>query len=132
MFFIYSLLFTLGIIVTAPYYLWRLRGSISSSADWKERLGILPPQFQQTEQSAIWVHAVSVGETLAIVGLVREIQRRFPGRKVFLSHVTTAGREASAARLPDVAGRFLLPLDWPLAVGGAMRRIRPAVLVITE
>jgi len=132
MFFIYSLLFTLGIIVTAPYYLWRLRGSISSSADWKERLGILPPQFQQTEQSAIWVHAVSVGETLAIVGLVREIHRRYPGRKVFLSHVTTAGREASAARLPDVAGRFLLPLDWPLAVGGAMRRIRPAVLVITE
>ena len=132
MFFIYSLLFTLGIIVTAPYYLWRLRGSISSSADWKERLGILPPQFQQTEQSAIWVHAVSVGETLAIVGLVREIQQRYPGRKVFLSHVTTAGREASAARLPDVAGRFLLPLDWPLAVRGAMQHIRPAILIITE
>ena len=132
MFFIYSLLFTLGIIVAAPYYLWRLRGRITSTADWSERIGILPRPFQQTDQSAVWVHAVSVGETLAIVGLVREIQRRFPGRKVFLSHVTTAGREASAARLPDVAGRFLLPLDWPLAVGGAMRRIRPAVLVITE
>jgi 3-deoxy-D-manno-octulosonic-acid transferase len=132
MFFIYSLLFTLGIIVAAPYYLWRLRGRITSTADWAERLGILPQQFQQTEQSAIWVHAVSVGETLAIVGLVREIQQRYPRRKIFLSHVTTAGREVSAARLPDVAGRFLLPLDWPLAVRGAIRRIRPAVLVITE
>lgn len=132
MFFFYSLLLTLGIVVTAPYYLWRLRGRITSAADWAERLGFLPRHFQQAETGAIWVHAVSVGETLAIVGLVREIQRRYPSRKVFLSHVTTAGREASAARLPDVAGRFLLPLDWPFAVRGAMERIRPAVLILAE
>lgn len=129
---VYSFLFTLGVIVTAPYYLWRMRGRIASASDWRERFGILPAHLQQEEQGAIWVHAVSVGETLAVTGLVRELQQRFPGRSIFLSHVTTAGREAGEARLPGIAGRFLLPLDWSVCVRRALRRIRPALLVVVE
>jgi 3-deoxy-D-manno-octulosonic-acid transferase len=132
MHFLYSLLFTLGVIVTAPYYLWRLRGSLTSVSDWRERFGFLPGRFQQGERGAIWVHAVSVGETLAIAGLVRELERRYPERKIFVSHVTTAGREAGESRLPAVAGRFLLPLDWSVCVRRVLRRIRPALLVVVE
>ncbi|MGH8649955.1 MAG: 3-deoxy-D-manno-octulosonic acid transferase, partial [Burkholderiales bacterium] len=132
MLFIYSILYTLGVLVTAPYYLWRLRGNITSSADWRERFGFLPDSFQQAGRGAIWVHAVSVGETLAAAGLVREIQQRYPERKVFLSHVTVAGREAGKSRLPDVAGRFLLPLDWASSMRRAFSRIQPSLLVIVE
>ena len=132
MLFFYSILFTLGVLVTAPYYLWRLRGNIISSADWRERLGFLPRAFQQSEPGAIWVHAVSVGETLAVAGLVREIQHRYPDRKIFLSHVTVAGREAGASRLPGIAGRFLLPLDWASSMRRAFRRIEPALLIVVE
>ncbi len=129
---LYSLLFTIGVIVTAPYYLWRLRGSIGCVSDWRERFGFLPSHFQQTERGAIWVHAVSVGETLAIGGLVCQLQQRYPERKIFLSHVTRAGRKAGEARLLGVAGRFLLPLDWPACVRRALACIRPALLVIVE
>jgi 3-deoxy-D-manno-octulosonic-acid transferase len=132
MLFFYSILFTLGVLVTAPYYLWRLRGNIISSADWRERLGFLPLDFQQSESGAIWVHAVSVGETLAVAGLIREIQHRYPDRKIFISHVTVAGREAGASRLPGIAGRFLLPLDWASSMRRAFRRIEPALLVVVE
>src|SRR5947207_7290828 len=104
MFPIYSLLFTLGLIVAAPYYLWRLRGNIISGAGWRERLGFLPDSFglpaRHDGAGAIWVHAVSVGETLAVAALVRELQRRYPNRKIFMSHVTPAGRETGEARLP--------------------------------
>lgn len=132
MHFLYSLLFTLGVIVTAPYYLWRLRGGLTSTSDWRERFGFLPPRYRQEERGAIWVHAVSVGETLAVSGLVRELQRRYPDRKIFLSHVTTAGREAGEFRLTGVAGRFLLPLDWSMCVRRALGYIRPSLLVIVE
>jgi 3-deoxy-D-manno-octulosonic-acid transferase len=131
MYLIYSVLFTLGVILTAPYYLWRLRGK-GGSAHWGERLGCLPDSFQQAQPGPIWIHAVSVGETLAAVGLVRELQQRYPERKIFLSHVTPAGREAGENRLPSVAGRFYLPLDWRWAVRRALERIRPAMLVIVE
>jgi 3-deoxy-D-manno-octulosonic-acid transferase len=131
MYLIYSLLVTTGVILTAPYYLWRWRGEVRTGR-WRERFGFLPESFQQAERGAIWVHAVSVGETLAVVGLVRQLQRSFPERKIFLSHVTPAGRAAGESRLPAIAGRFYLPLDWRWAVRAVLQRLRPAMLVIVE
>ncbi len=135
MFLVYNLLFTLGVILTAPHYLWRMRGRILSGADWRERLGFLPAQFEDTQPDApggLWVHAVSVGETLAAAGLVQALQKECPGRRVFLSCVTRAGREVGEARLPGVAGHFYLPLDFRFSVRRAFARLRPALLMIVE
>jgi len=132
MYFFYSFLFTLGAILSAPYYLWRHRGRPYRAGAWRERLGALPASYQQTTAGAIRVHAVSVGETLAVAGLVRELQQRFPERKVFISHVTPTGRATGEQRLPEVAGRFYLPLDWRWSVERVLRRIQPGLLVIAE
>jgi 3-deoxy-D-manno-octulosonic-acid transferase len=136
MYLIYSLLFTLGVVVTAPYYLWRLRGNLIAGAGWRERFGFLPSQLQapagDNEAGALWVHAVSVGETLAVASLVQELQRRYPDRRIFLSQVTPAGRQASESRLPGVTGRFYLPLDWRWSVERVLERIRPELLLIVE
>jgi len=128
---LYSLLYSIGIVFMAPYYIWRRRGR-KQFAGWRERLGLLPASFRQDEQGALWVHAVSVGETIAVAGLVRELQRRYPQRKIFLSHVTATGREVGEKRLPGLAGRFYLPFDWAWAVRRAMGQIRPSVLLIVE
>jgi 3-deoxy-D-manno-octulosonic-acid transferase len=134
MYLLYSLLFTIGLILTAPYYLWRLRGNLGKGAGWRERFGLLPagPPVPSPEPGSIWVHAVSVGETLAVLPLVKELKGLYPDRKIFLSHVTPAGRQASETKLPDVAGRFFLPLDWGWAVKKTLARVRPALLVIVE
>jgi 3-deoxy-D-manno-octulosonic-acid transferase len=129
MYLIYSMLFSVGAILTAPFYWWR-KGRSQKRGYWAERFGSLP--FHETGPGAIWVHAVSLGETLAVAGLVNEIHRAFPERKIYLSHVTPAGREAGEKRLPAVAGRFYVPLDWRWAVRRALARIRPSLLVIVE
>jgi 3-deoxy-D-manno-octulosonic-acid transferase len=131
MYLIYSFLVTLGVLLTAPYYIWKRRDELAG-ARWRERFGRLPESFQQAERGAIWVHAVSVGETLAVVRLARDLQGLFPDRKIFLSSVTPAGRAAGESRLPSVAGRFYLPMDWRGAVGAALKRIQPSLLVIVE
>lgn len=128
---LYSILFSLGLALMAPYYILRHRGRKELSG-WRERLGKLPSGIRQEAPGAIWIHAVSVGETLAVAGLVKQIQQRDPGRKIFLSSVTAAGREAGEKRLPDIAGRFYLPFDWKFAVRRVLRHIRPSVLVIVE
>ena len=46
--------------------------------------------------------------------------------------MTPAGRAAGESRLPWVAGRFYLPMDWRGAVGAVLRRIRPSMLLIVE
>lgn len=128
---LYSILFSFGLVLLAPYYIWRHRGR-KELAGWRERLGKLPSSLQQAAQGAIWIHAVSVGETLAVAGLVKQLQQRYPERKIFLSSVTAAGREAAEKKLPGVAGRFYLPFDWKFAVRRVLRHIRPSVLVIVE
>ena len=131
MYLTYSFLFTLGALLTAPYYLWKRRDELAGKL-WRERFGLLPESFQQEKRSAIWVHAVSVGETLAVVRLVRDLHALFPDRKIFMSGVTPAGRAAGEIRLPSVSGRFYLPMDWRGAVGSALKRIKPSLLVVVE
>ncbi|MGH9433623.1 MAG: 3-deoxy-D-manno-octulosonic acid transferase [Terriglobia bacterium] len=132
MFFAYSLLFTLGLIVTAPFYVWRYRGTSQIRASLGERLGRLAAEFNQAKPGCIWIHAVSVGETLAVSVLVNKLQTRFPGRKIFISHVTPTGRAAGESRLAGVAGRFYAPLDWNFAVHRVLDKLKPALLVIVE
>jgi 3-deoxy-D-manno-octulosonic-acid transferase len=128
---IYSLLFSVGFVIAAPYYLWRRRGT-ETFAGLRERFGVLPASLEQDRGGGIWIHAVSVGETLAVAGLATELRGRYPDRKIFLSHVTAAGREAGEKRLPNLAGRFYLPFDWTWAVRRAFQKIRPSVLIIVE
>lgn len=136
MFLIYSVLFTLGVIFTAPYYLWKLRGRVTSGVDWRERFGALPQKFAQNGATrgggAVWAHAVSLGETLAITGLIDGIRKRYPQRRIFLSHVTPAGREAGGGRMEGVAGRFYAPLDWRWCVRRALTQLRPELLLVVE
>jgi 3-deoxy-D-manno-octulosonic-acid transferase len=129
MYLIYSMLFSVGVILMAPFYWWQ-KGRGQGRGHWAERFGSIP--FQETSPGAIWVHAVSLGETLAVAGLIKEMQRTFPERKIYLSHVTPTGREAGEKRLPAIAGRFYIPLDWRWAARRALARIKPSLLVIVE
>lgn len=121
MYFIYSLIFSIGILLTAPYYLWRLRGK-QPPGTWRERFGRLPQHLEQSRGESIWIHAVSVGETLAAISLVERLQAEYPKRGVFLSHVTVAGLEASASRLSSVAGRFSSRSTGSSRCGGPLGR----------
>ncbi|MGH9357833.1 MAG: 3-deoxy-D-manno-octulosonic acid transferase [Terriglobia bacterium] len=135
MFRLYGLLFGLGALLAAPYYVWRYRKSASLRRSWRERFGYLPESFQQPEKSgkgSIWIHAVSVGETIAVSTLARELQRRHPDRKIFISHVTPTGRETSEKRMQGLAGRLYLPLDFKGSVQRTLGRLRPALLLIVE
>ena len=96
-----------------------------------ERLGKLPGSVRQPQRGAIWVHAVSVGETLAVAPLVGELQRRFPQRKVLVSTTTRTGQELARLRFGEEAV-FYFPLDFTFACRRALRAIQPALVVITE
>jgi len=132
MFLAYSILFTFGLIFIAPFYVWRYRRTSQVRVSLGERLGRLAPEFNQATPGCIWIHAVSVGETLAVSGLVKQLQARFPDRKIFMSHVTPTGRTAGESRLPNIAGRFYAPLDWSFTARRALRSLKPSLLVIAE
>jgi len=98
-----------------------------------ERFGFLPPSFKPTGPGSIWFHAVSVGEVLSAVELIRRVRSTQPRAEIFVSVSTLAGREVADRRLADLAnGVFYAPLDYRSVIRRVLRRIRPAVVVVLE
>ena len=98
-----------------------------------ERLGLLPPSMRETAPGAVWVHAVSVGEVMAALGLLRRLREESKERKIYVSATTLAGRALAAEKLRGLAdGVFYAPIDYRFAVRAVLRRLRPSVVVVLE
>src|SRR5687767_778076 len=79
----------------------------------------------------VWLHAASVGETLAVEALAAELKRRHPERRLLLTSTSAAGHELAARRgIGD--DRTFLPFDYPGLPGRLLDRMRPQLVVIAE
>src|ERR1700722_17838457 len=76
--------------VVALYLLYRGIRQRAYFSGIGERLGFLPASLQTTGSGAIWFHAVSVGEVLSAVELIRRLRADRPGAAIFLSTTTLA------------------------------------------
>jgi len=116
-----------------PYYLLRLwrRGGAEPlyRAHWGERLALAGPT---AAPGAIWVHAVSLGETRAAAALVDALREQRPGMRLLLTHGTATGREAGQALLRAGDTQVWLPYDTPGAVRRFMQRHNPAIGLLME
>lgn len=80
----------------------------------------------------IWIHAVSLGEVVAVTPLVKELHRLHPDHRLLVSTVTETGREAVEQRLAGIAEHRYAPLDVPWAVARAIECWQPALYVFVE
>jgi 3-deoxy-D-manno-octulosonic-acid transferase len=127
--FIYNIGLLLAILVGAPVWLLRPR--------WREGLrertgaGAIRVGHALGGRQQVWVHAVSVGEVMAISRLVEELDGRLGRGSVAISTTTQTGQQLARERFGS--GRcFYFPLDLPWVVRGAIRALRPRVLVLAE
>lgn len=96
---------------------------------WGERFGLnLPP----VPPGALWLHAVSLGETRAAAALVAALRARQPGLRLVLTHGTATGREAGQALLAPGDQQLWLPFDTPGAVRRFLQHVQPRVGVLME
>ncbi|MGC2773990.1 MAG: 3-deoxy-D-manno-octulosonic acid transferase [Candidatus Sulfotelmatobacter sp.] len=131
--FLYSVALALGMLVSLPYWLFQLARHGKYSKGLAERLGRLPSRLvlPKEQEPAIWVHAVSVGEVLAVAGLVEELQRRFPQHRIFISTTTDTGQALARKRFGE-ANVFYFPMDFAFAIRPYLRALRPRMVVIAE
>jgi len=98
-----------------------------------ERFGFLPSSFDSTPGGSIWLHAVSVGEIMASIELVKRLKAEHPSIPLFVSTTTLAGRDTADQKLAAlVDGVFFAPLDYRSAIRRVLRTLRPALLVVLE
>src|ERR1051325_5811918 len=131
MYLLYSGLLAVVLVFGSPFWACEmLRHGKYGRGLW-QRLGLVPPQFRDTGRSSIWVHAVSVGEVLAVSELVQRLRGSFPDTGIVVSTTTDTGQKLAATRF-GAENVFYFPLDFAFASRRWMRALRPKLLVVAE
>ncbi len=134
MYILYNLILVLATIILSPYILFKLatvpkyRGGISQKLG-RVRKGVLKVLGGTRP---IWVHAVSVGEVMAAHPLIRELKKKYPGRKLILSTVTVTGNFTAKQRVPEADAVFYFPFDYPWIVRRVIQKINPVIVLVAE
>ncbi|MFQ5663682.1 MAG: 3-deoxy-D-manno-octulosonic acid transferase [Terriglobia bacterium] len=131
MYFLYSLLLGAALALLSPYFFLKGLRQNKYLHSLRARLGTLPEPLGALAPGAFWVHAVSVGEALAVAPLLEELRQRFPQRKLLVSTTTRTGQEIAARRLGADA-TFYFPLDFAFASRRMLAALNPALVVIAE
>ena len=97
---------------------------------WLQRFGFFTPP--ELNKDTIWLHAVSVGETLAAVPLVKALQTKYPDHRLLITCMTPTGSERITAAFGDSVDHSYAPYDTPDAVARFLRRVQPKMLIIME
>ncbi len=131
MYLLYSALLAAGLLASLPYWMFAKRRHGKYREGLGERLGRVPPRLQSQPVPAIWVHAVSVGEVLAVSELVKELRRRFPKYRVVVSTTTATGQKLAIKHFGEDSV-FYFPLDFAFAIRPYFSVLRPRLIVLAE
>lgn len=132
MYLLYSLLFTLGILLLSPRFILDALSHGKYVEGLRERLGRLP-LIPSEGAPVIWLHCVSVGETQAARPLARLLLEKFPHHKLVVSTVTRTGqRVAREVFRNEAAAVIYFPFDWAWTVRRALGRVNPEIVLVME
>jgi len=132
--FLYNLALKGALILAAPAWIPWMALSGKRRKNFPDRLGVrlgrIPPR---AGKHRIWIHAVSVGETLSAVPLVRALKGKIPSAELFFSTVTITGQQVAGKALAGLVERiFFFPFDIPRISGKFLDRVGPDVVAILE
>jgi 3-deoxy-D-manno-octulosonic-acid transferase len=135
-YFLYSLVLALGMLLSLPYWLYQILRHGKYRSGFVERLGRVPARLRAAGEGSrarrvIWVHAVSVGEVLAVSGLVEQMRRNLPRHRVLVSTTTDTGQELARKRFGDESV-FYFPMDFAFAIRPFLQALQPELVVLAE
>jgi len=132
MYFLYSTILTIAFVLLLPRFIFDAVFNGKYAAGFLQRLGFLPP-FLPDDRPLIWVHCVSVGEVNAARPLIDRLVAEFPSHRLIVSATTKTGqklaREIFAGKCEMV---IYFPFDWKFSVRRALRRFKPALVMLME
>src|SRR5262245_26167308 len=133
MYTLYNTLLHLASLGALPYFALKSLRTSKYRAGLRQRFGHVPLEVVAALRGRrpLWLHAVSVGEAIAAVPLVRALRQRFPHLPILISTVTETGQ--ATAREKMTADAYLyFPLDYAWVVHRVIAQLQPRLFLMVE
>jgi len=131
MYLLYSALLAAALLLGSPYWIFQMLRHGKYRRGLSERFGAVPQRLRTEIKPSIWIHAVSVGEVLAVSGLVRHLRSEYPEHRIALSTTTDTGQKLAASRF-GAESVFYYPFDFEFCIKPYFDALQPALIVIAE
>src|SRR6266700_3654798 len=127
MYLLYSALLAVVLVLGSPYWLFAMFRHGKYRRGLRQRFGVVPERFRNSTKRSIWIHAVSVGEVLAVSELVAALRAQFPDHRVVISTTTDTGQKLAATRFGDETV-FYFPIDFAFSARRWIAALRPTLI----
>ncbi len=126
---IYDIFFAIFALAYLPYLV--IKGK--AHRHFAQRFGKLPTAFSEIGASRpVWIHAVSVGEVMAVKNFVKKFSAGFPEKKIVFSTTTRTGSAVAAKVFGGEIRKFYFPVDFSFVVKRVVSIINPSAVLIME
>lgn len=127
------IVYTLLLALASPLLLFGLYKSKPNKpkfgSRWREHFGITPKL--KSNDKPIWIHAVSVGESIAATPLIKALKEQNPEQSILVTTTTSTGAE-QIAKLGDLVEHRYMPIDFGFAIKGFLKAVQPKQMLIIE
>lgn len=124
--------YSVVLFIISPFFIYSLYKTKPNKPQfgkrWKEHFGITPA-LSPNMVPPIWIHAVSVGEVVAVTPLIKKLKAQAPELNIIVTTTTSTG--ANEANKLGVKHRYM-PLDFPFAINRFLEVVKPIGLFIME
>lgn len=135
MLFLYNLFFGIGFLFFVPSMIIRYKTRPGYKKTFAERFGRFTPERRKELKDFapdIWLHSVSVGETVLALSFIKAYRKRFPEVKFVISTTTTTGQELARNKCDELTKVIFCPIDSYFAVRRTMNLLNAEKLIILE
>jgi 3-deoxy-D-manno-octulosonic-acid transferase len=126
--YLYTILFYLATPLLLLRFYWKGRHQPLYRQRLAERFGFVP----RTGRPSLWVHAVSLGESIAATPLIRALKQQYPDYALVITCTTATGYRYLADRFGESILLVYAPLDLPDVIHRFRQRTQAKKLIILE
>lgn len=98
----------------------------------RQRLKAAYPRVDKAGRKLVWIHAVSLGETRAVMPLAKRIKEEWGNPILVVSSVTETGHAEAMKIMAFADYHVFLPLDFHYNVSKVLEKLPPDVVLVTE
>ncbi|MBB1315793.1 lipid IV(A) 3-deoxy-D-manno-octulosonic acid transferase [Aliivibrio sp. SR45-2] len=125
--------YTLILSIFSPFLLYSLykkkEGKPPFGGRWKEHFGFTPKL--NTIKQPIWIHAVSVGEVIAALPIIKALKKQNPTQAILVTTTTSTGAE-QIEKLGELVEHRYMPIDFSFAIRNFLKVTNPKKMLIME